>query len=262
DLQVEEGGRIDLTLGVGLEGDGAATVERVVEQKVERPQVGQLEAFDSAHHPAEVPGHSRRRHGAGQQGVQLRLERNETDIGGVNLVARARVRQPPELDRHGSVSRTTGARLGSAAAGLLTATHTSAFHAARISTRTFGSISRRSTSAGQYATISSTCGRPPAKPVTLGGPVSTSGASSRVNRSTGARSRARTPTRSCTSGASGSGVPASRPWVASAPTNSVRICSNSSPRSARRARSTRSPSFALAWASGQAYTSVPTALYP
>jgi hypothetical protein len=62
-----------------------------------------------------------------------------------------------------------------------------------------------------------------ANPVTLGGPVSTSGAISRVKRSTGARSRARTPTRSCTSGASGSGGPASRPCVALAPTYSVRI---------------------------------------
>src|SRR5207253_9485239 len=52
-----------------------------------------------------------------------------------------------------------------------------------------------SISAGQYATISSTLGRPPAKPVTLGGPFSTSGASSRVKRSIAALSLPRTPMR-------------------------------------------------------------------
>ena len=43
-------------------------------------------------------------------------------------------------------------------------------------------------SAGQYATISSTFGLPPAKPVTAGGPVRIKGAISFVNRSTAARS--------------------------------------------------------------------------
>src|SRR5262249_13898081 len=38
--------------------------------------------------------------------------------------------------------------------------------------------------AGQYATISSAFGRPAPKPVTVGGPFSTRGAISRVNRST------------------------------------------------------------------------------
>src|SRR5207237_1407791 len=69
-------------------------------------------------------------------------------------------------------------------------------------TSTDVSTTRLSISAGQYATISSTLGRPPANPVTLGGPFSTSGAISRVNRSTAARSDPRTPMRSWTSGAS------------------------------------------------------------
>src|SRR5205807_2477617 len=79
-----------------------------------------------------------------------------------------------------------------------------------------------------------------------------------------ARSDERTPTRSCTSGNSSSGARSSarRPWVASAPTNSVRIAPNPSPKSLRRCRNTRSAAVAFLYASGQAYTSVPTALYP
>lgn len=48
--------------------------------------------------------------------------------------------------------------------------------------------------------ISSTLGRPPAKPVTAGGPVRMSGAISLVNLSTSARFGPRTATRSWTSG--------------------------------------------------------------
>src|SRR5262249_11684600 len=116
---------------------------------------------------------------------------DEADVGGITLVAGASVRDVDEADFHHCTS-------------------------------TFVVTTDLSTSAGQYATISSTFGRPPAKPVTLGGPLSTSGASSRVNRSTPARSAPRTPTRSCTSGTS-CASPASGPWVAEAPTNSVRI---------------------------------------
>src|SRR5690606_1338220 len=71
----------------------------------------------------------------------------------------------------------------------------SAVHAVVTSTRRDGSISLRSMRAGQKATISCTLGRPPAKPVTVGGPDRMSGAISRVNRSIAARSRPRTATR-------------------------------------------------------------------
>src|SRR4051812_35922851 len=96
--------------------------------------------------------------------IPARVERNQSDVGSVALVSRACVCDVDEPDLH------------------------------RTSTSVF--TTRLSTSAGQYATISSTLGRPPAKPVTLGGPLSTSGAISRVNRSTAARFCPRTPKRS------------------------------------------------------------------
>src|SRR5215475_10520521 len=126
--------------------------------------------------------------------IPLRFQRDDTDVRRIALVARARVRDVQQLDVH-------------------------------VSTSTVVSTTDLSTSAGQYATISSTLGRPPAKPVTLGGPFRTSGAISRVNRSIDALSLPRTPMRSCTSGGS-PGSPASGPCVAEAPTNSVSTCSS------------------------------------
>src|SRR3954447_3525428 len=96
------------------------------------------------------------------------LECDHAHVSGVALVARSRVRD----------------------------VHQAHFHE---STSTCVWTTDLSTNAGQYATISSTFGRPPANPVTLGGPLSTSGAISRVNLSTVALSAARTPTRNWTS---------------------------------------------------------------
>src|SRR5215216_2338386 len=112
--------------------------------------------------------------------VELGPARDHTNVNGIPLVTGTAVRDAVE---HG-------------------------FHASLTSTRRCGSISLRSIRAGQYATTSCACGRPPAKPVTLGGPVRISGAISRVNASTGARSAARTATRSSTSGMSVGGGPA------------------------------------------------------
>src|SRR2546425_8073340 len=79
------------------------------------------------------------------------LESDQSDVRCISLVARARVSNVEKADSHQTIS-------------------------------TFVVTTFLSTSAGQYATISSTFGLPPANPVTLGGPLRTSGAISRVNR--------------------------------------------------------------------------------
>src|ERR1051326_2159286 len=235
DFHPEQRRRKDFPLRVGLERDRAAAVQRAVKQEVERVKIGQLEALDRPlDHASKMPRDPRRRHLLHEQRIVLGLIGDQSDVGGVALVPGARMREIDEPLFHTS------------------------------STSTAGRTMALSSSAGQYATISSGFGRPPANPVTLGGPFRINGAISRVNRSTGASSRARTPTRSWPSGiaATSTSSSASCPWVAVAPTNSVWIASNSSPRFFRGARSTRSAACALANASGQAYTSVPTALYP
>src|SRR5438552_4158049 len=121
-------------------------------------------------HPAKVVGYSLTGQEFIERSIPARFNRDHTDDRRVAFVAGASVRDIDE-------------------------TH---FHWIR-STLVF--TTDLSISAGQYATISSTFGRPPANPVTLGGPFRTSGAISRVNRSTAARSEPRTPKRSCTSGA-------------------------------------------------------------
>ncbi len=122
--------------------------------------------------------------------------------------------------------------------------HVNSIYASTIST--FVLMSDFGMRAGKYAMISSTFGRPPAKPVTAGGPVRISGASSLVNRSTEALSCPRTPMRSWTSGMSGEGSPGRWPCVALTPTNSVSITSNFKPRRSRRSRRILSAACALA----------------
>src|SRR5262249_13554776 len=148
--------------------------------------------------PGEVLRDSLAREVLLQHRVPPRLERDDADIGGVTLVAGSRVRHVEQTHFHESTS-------------------------------TFVRTTCLSPSAGQYATISSTLGRPPANPVTVGGPFNTSGTISRVKRSTAALSSPRTPIRNWTSGGS-CASPARRPCVAEAPRNSVRIESNLRPR--------------------------------
>src|SRR5207249_2418939 len=208
---------------VGLERDGAAAVERAVQQEVERVQVWQLVALHVPRdHPLEVPRHLGGSHLLHQERIILRLEGDQPHVRRITLVSRPRVRQ---LDEEHLAFPAASVR----------PLHTS-------TTSTHGSTTLLSTNAGQKATISSGFGLPPANPVTLGGPFKISGAISRVNRSTGSRVGARTPTRSCTSGMSATGTAprASRPWVASTPTNSVWIASNASPKAASRSRRMRS----------------------
>ena len=112
-------------------------------------------------------------------------------------------------------------------------------------TETFVSIKAFGIRAGKYAIISSTFGRPPANPVTAGGPVKIRGASSFVNLSTSAFDCPRTPKRSCTSGIFAGGSPARWPCVALTPTNSVKITSNFKPKFSNRLRKILSAAFAF-----------------
>src|SRR6266516_3309716 len=214
---------------------GPAAVERSVQQEVQRHEVRQLVALDRARdHPLEVLRDAGRGHLFHEDGIIFGLERDQPDVRGVAFVPRAGVGELEERDA--TLPRPPSTALDRPRPP----SHTSTIS-------THGSTIRLSTSAGQYATISSGLGRPPANPVTLGGPLRMSGAISRVKRSTAAASEDRTPIRSCTSGsASRSALSSARaPCVASAPTNSVRIASNSSPRALRRCRTTPSAAFAL-----------------
>src|SRR6185295_4904633 len=103
-----------------------------------------------------------------QQRIELGVARDDADVGRIALIARARVREFDQFSLGHTVTSGVTSVLGS--------------------------------SAGQYATISSTYGRPLPRPVTTGGPLSASGAISLVNRSTAARFSDRTPTRRITSG--------------------------------------------------------------
>src|SRR6185437_15892969 len=177
-------------LRVRLERQRAAAAKRAMQEKVESFQIRQLVALDRpVDHAFEMRRDRGQRDELAQHVVPLRPERDQPNVGRIALVARACVRDVEEANlRH--------------------------------RTSTFVRTTDLSTSAGQYATISSTFGRPPANPVTLGGPFNTSGAISRVNRSIAPLSLPRTPNRSCTSGGS-CGSPARRPCVADTPTNSV-----------------------------------------
>src|SRR5438874_12977612 len=178
-----------------------------MQQKVQRIEVRQLEALNrSFDHAFKMSRDACRRDLLHEERIVLRRERNQADIGGVAFVARPRMRQIQQTFFHASISSTAACTI------------------------------RLSINAGQYATICSGLGRPPAKPVTLGGPLRMKGAISRVKRSTGASSRARTPTRNCTSGiaATSTSFNASGPCVALAPTNSVWTASNLRPRSSSR----------------------------
>src|SRR5690606_3269962 len=200
--------------------------ERAVQQEVERVEVRQLETLDVAlHHRPEVRLHALRGELLAQQRVMLGFVCDDAHIGGVTLVAGAGVRQVDQLD---------------------------AAHTSFTSTTRWGSTASLRRSAGQYAMICWTRGRPPANPVTDGGPVRTRGAISRVKRSTAAWSDERTPMRSCTSGRSAGGGPTSAPCVESQPTSSVRISSNARPSRSRRSLRMRSAARAFAAASGQA----------
>src|SRR5574340_464704 len=201
-----------------------------MQQEIQRAEVGQLETLHAAfHQAAKIAFNALRRNLLDEHGVVAGVPCNHPDVGGVALIARACMCNLAQRQFHITVTR-----------------HRS---------------SSRGTSAEKYATTPRTGGRPSPYPVAPGGPFRTSGASSRVKRSTAALSIDRTPIRNCTSGGSGFGG-AAGPWHAFTPKNSVWISSKRSPSPASRARTMRSAARAFSSASGHEYTSVPMAFHP
>src|SRR5689334_10242068 len=132
DHHAEQRGREHLALRVGLERQRSAAVERAVQQKVQRSEIRQLVTlYVAGDHATKVVGHSPLRDLAHEQRIPLTLERDHADVGRVTLVTGSRVRDVDESHLHPITS---------------TAVCTSVL----------------SISAGQYAAISSTFGRPPA----------------------------------------------------------------------------------------------------
>src|SRR6185369_6719386 len=184
------------------------------QQEVQGSQVRQLEALHFAlAHAGKMPLDTLGRDFADQNRIILGLAGDQADIDQIALIAGAGVSQLDQLSLY-------------------------QFALGHIATS--GWTSDFGISAGQNATISSTRGRPRPKPDTPGGPFSTSGAISRVKRSTAARFSDRTPTRKTTTGRcgsiSGAGSAEGIPWQALAPRNSVRISSKRRPRRLRRWR--------------------------
>src|SRR5215207_9539865 len=101
DLHPEERRREGLALRVGHERERAAAAQGLVQEEVERAEVGQLEALDAAmHDPAEVLLDALGRDLAYEHRVELFAQRDEADVGRVALVARARVRELQQFDSH------------------------------------------------------------------------------------------------------------------------------------------------------------------
>ena len=72
------------------EGGRATTIERAVQQEVQRVEVRQLEALDFAgDHALKMPCHACRCHLLDEQRVILGLERNQADVGRVAFITRS-----------------------------------------------------------------------------------------------------------------------------------------------------------------------------
>src|SRR4029079_16523572 len=110
--------RIHFPLRVGLEGKRAAAVQRAVKQKVERVEIGQLEAFHSAiDHAPELIRDALLCQCVTQNLVPLRFVGDDADICGVALVTRTRVRDVDESNLHCTSSTLVWTTLLSMSAG-------------------------------------------------------------------------------------------------------------------------------------------------
>ncbi len=128
-----------------------------MQQEIQRAEIRQLEALHLAQaNSREMFLDALGRHFPHQDRIIFGLARDDADVGRIAFVAGAGVRQFDQFSFGHTV--------------------------------TSGVTSLFGISAGQYATISSTCGRPLPSPVTTGGPFNASGAISLVKRSTAARS--------------------------------------------------------------------------
>jgi len=80
---------------------GAAASERLMEEEVQRSQVGQFEALYAAlHELSEMRADTIRRHLAHQYGIVPFVERDDPDIAGVAFIAGAGVRYTRERNSH------------------------------------------------------------------------------------------------------------------------------------------------------------------
>src|SRR5882672_3203652 len=83
---------VGFPLRVCSERERAAAVERLMQDKVERVQIGQFVSFNFAQaNPGEVLLYPLRRDLANQGWVVLRLEGDQADVGYVAFVTRARM---------------------------------------------------------------------------------------------------------------------------------------------------------------------------
>src|SRR5690606_36447276 len=134
DLHAQHGSRECLPLRVRHQRYGTAAIECTMQQEVQRVQVGQLVTVNATvEHAREMLGYALDGQCLADDLPVLDAPCDDTDIDGVTLVA-------------------------GAAVGEVVEQHTCHGHASSTSTRRFGSITLRSMSAGQYATISCTRG--------------------------------------------------------------------------------------------------------
>src|SRR5207247_4368282 len=100
-------------LGVVLEALAASAAERVVEDEVEGPEVGELVALDlAAHDPLEMLCNARNRQFSPDQIVSVIAKDEHAHVARIALVTRSRVSDLMEPDpSHGSSSPCTMQRL-------------------------------------------------------------------------------------------------------------------------------------------------------
>src|SRR5262249_12042096 len=93
----------------GLEGERSTAAECAVQEEIQRPQIGQLEALDRPLDLlAEVRGDALGREMRSQHTEPRPLERDHADVRGVPLAAGARRRGAEEADPHAASTRTAG----------------------------------------------------------------------------------------------------------------------------------------------------------
>jgi hypothetical protein len=101
DLHSKQRGAERLALRVGLQRDRAAAAQTVMQQEIERFQIGQFVAFDFAFADSgEVPFDALGGDFADEDRVMLGLERDQADVGRVAFVARPRMSDFDKLYLH------------------------------------------------------------------------------------------------------------------------------------------------------------------
>src|SRR5207244_12331167 len=106
DLHIQQRSSKRLPLWIDAQRHCATTAQRVMQQKIERAEIRQLEALDLAlHHFPEVGLYTRGRHFPQQNREIFLLPRDHADVGGVALIAGARVRNTRKRRLHSKIGR-------------------------------------------------------------------------------------------------------------------------------------------------------------